>query len=83
MVSEDAFYLSHTVEPVDVPAAGRGRRVPSAPGSPGPSSSPGDRAAPWHRSPDPDHYVEFRHATVADAMRRVPERLRAVERGVP
>ncbi|HTP54552.1 MAG TPA: pyruvate ferredoxin oxidoreductase [Thermoplasmata archaeon] len=69
MVCEDAFYLSHTVEPVDVPAAGvvDGFLPPRAPLA---TLSPGT-VARLGSFTGPDHYVEFRHH-VAEAMERVP-----------
>jgi 2-oxoisovalerate ferredoxin oxidoreductase alpha subunit len=77
MVSEDAFYLSHTVEPVDIPDAATvdaflPPRVPMATLVPGTASRLGSFTGPVE-------YVQFRHA-VAEAMDRVPEVLRAVER---
>ncbi len=76
MVNEDAFYLSHPVEPVDVPPQDqvdaflppRDARAVLVPGV----------AARLGSFTGPDHYVEFRKE-VSNAMRRVPERLRAVE----
>ncbi len=76
MVTEDAFYLSHTVEPVEVPAQtevdaflpAREARAVLVPG----------RAARLGSFTGPDHYVEFRHE-VAQAMARVPEVFRGVE----
>ncbi|MCI4339757.1 MAG: pyruvate ferredoxin oxidoreductase [Thermoplasmata archaeon] len=76
MVCEDAFYLSHTVEPVDVPDAAlvdrflpaRDARAVLVPGVP-------TRVGSFT---GPDHYVEFRRET-ARAMDRVPGAMRAVE----
>ncbi|MGA8543534.1 MAG: pyruvate ferredoxin oxidoreductase [Thermoplasmata archaeon] len=76
MVTEDAFYLSHTVEPVDVPDAAvidrflppRDPRSILVPGTVGRLGS----------FTGPDHYVEFRRE-VARAMDRVPEVLARVE----
>jgi 2-oxoisovalerate ferredoxin oxidoreductase alpha subunit len=76
MVCEDAFYLSHTVEPVDVPdPAVVDRFLPPreshailAPGTAGRLGS----------FTGPDHYVEFRRH-VADAMERVPKVFATVE----
>ncbi len=76
MVTEDAFYLSHTVEPVDVPDQAlvdhflppRERRAVLVPGETGRLGS----------FTGPEHYVEFRRE-VADAMQRVPKVLTAVE----
>jgi len=77
MVCEDAFYLSHTVEPVDVPSAetvdaflpprdGRAILVPGVPGRLGSFTGPED-------------YVKFRHQEAA-AMDRVIPTLDRVER---
>jgi len=76
MVNEDAFYLSHTVEPVDVPSQEdvdsflppRDARAVLIPGV----------ASRLGSFTGPDRYVEFRKE-VANAMRRVPQRLRDVE----
>ena len=76
MVTEDAFYLSHTVEPVDVPDASvvdrflppREAHAVLHPGETGRLGS----------FTGPDHYVEFRRQ-VADAMKRVPATLTMVE----
>ena len=76
MVSEDAFYLSHTVEPVEVPdpslvdafLPARDARAVLIPGVPARLGS----------FTGPDHYVEFRHE-VAKAMERVPATLRRIE----
>ena len=76
MVTEDAFYLSHTVEPVDVPDPAtvdaflppRDARAVLVPGTVGRLGS----------FTGPDHYVEFRRET-ARAMERVPEVFRRVE----
>jgi len=76
MVCEDAFYLSHTVEPVDVPEqsvvdAFLPPREPHAVLTPGVANRVGSFTGP-------DHYVEFRRH-VADAMERVPKVLTEVE----
>ncbi len=76
MVTEDAFYLSHTVEPVDVPDpatvdAFLPRREPHAVLAPG-------RATRLGSFTGPDHYVDFRH-DVGAAMDRVREVLPRVE----
>jgi 2-oxoisovalerate ferredoxin oxidoreductase alpha subunit len=76
MVTEDAFYLSHTYEPVDIlPAeavdAFLPARVPLATLVPGEVARVGSFTGP-------DHYVEFRRE-VARAMDRVPETLALVE----
>jgi pyruvate/2-oxoacid:ferredoxin oxidoreductase alpha subunit len=76
MVCEDAFYLSHTVEPVDVPSASdvdaflppRDARAVLVPGA----------ATRVGSFTGPDHYVEFRRE-VARAMDRVPVAMRTVE----
>ncbi|MFY9717114.1 MAG: transketolase C-terminal domain-containing protein [Thermoplasmata archaeon] len=76
MVCEDAFYLSHTVEPVDVPAAAvvdgflapRENHATLVPGS----------VARLGSFTGPDHYVEFRRQ-VAQAMERVPAVFAEVE----
>jgi len=76
MVTEDAFYLSHTVEPVEVPdpqlvdqfLPARDARAVLAPGVPARLGS----------FTGPDHYVEFRHE-VAEAMDRVLPTLRRIE----
>lgn len=76
MVTEDAFYLSHTVEPVDVPDASLvDAFLPPRPARavlvPGVASRLGSFTGPVE-------YVEFRKA-VADAMARVPARQREIE----
>ena len=76
MVCEDAFYLSHTVEPVDVPNQSvvdgfLPPREPHAVLTPGVANRVGSFTGP-------DHYVEFRRH-VADAMERVPKVFAAVE----
>ena len=76
MVTEDAFYLSHTVEPVDVPSADvvdrflppRDARAVLIPGIPSRLGS----------FTGPEHYVEFRRE-VATAMDHVPATFAAVE----
>jgi pyruvate/2-oxoacid:ferredoxin oxidoreductase alpha subunit len=76
MVTEDAFYLSHTVEPVEVPEPQvvdrflparplRGVLVPGAPSRVGSFTGP-------------DHYVEFRRE-VARGMEAVLPTLAAIE----
>ncbi|MGD1099838.1 MAG: pyruvate ferredoxin oxidoreductase [Thermoplasmata archaeon] len=76
MVMEDAFYLSHTLEPVDVPdqAVVDGFLPPReahATLHPGTSARLGSFTGP-------DRYVDFRFE-VAKAMERVPATLRLVE----
>jgi pyruvate/2-oxoacid:ferredoxin oxidoreductase alpha subunit len=74
MVNEDAFYLSHTVEPVDVPAAEvvdrfLPPRAPHAVLRPGTATRLGSFTGP-------DHYVEFRHElahATEQVLRRLPE----------
>jgi len=74
MVNEDAFYLSHTVEPVDVPpqeAVDRflPPRDARAVLRPGVASRLGSFTGP-------DHYVEFRHELSRandEVLRRIPE----------
>jgi 2-oxoisovalerate ferredoxin oxidoreductase alpha subunit len=76
MVTEDAFYLSHTVEPVDVPE----QSVVDEFLPPRESHAiliPGETARLGSFT-GPGHYVEFRRH-VADAMERVPATLVAVE----
>lgn len=76
MVCEDAFYLSHTVEPVDVPPSAdvdaflppRDARAVLVPG----------RATRVGSFTGPDHYVEFRRE-VARATERVPVAMRNIE----
>ena len=76
MVTEDAFFLSHTVEPVEVPdpslvdafLPARDARAVLVPGVPARLGS----------FTGPDHYVEFRRE-VAKAMERVPVALRQIE----
>ncbi len=76
MITEDAFYLSHTVEPVDVPASEvvdrflppRDARAVLHPGT----------VARLGSFTGPDHYVEFRRE-VARAMEHVPETFETVE----
>ncbi|HLY76893.1 MAG TPA: transketolase C-terminal domain-containing protein [Thermoplasmata archaeon] len=77
MVTEDAFYLSHTAEPVEVPDAplvdrflpARDARATLVAGVPTRLGS----------FTGPDHYVRFRRE-VAYAMARVPEALREIEK---
>ena len=77
MVTEDAFYLSHTVEPVEVPdpdvvdrfLPARDARAILTPGVPARLGS----------FTGPDHYVEFRHQ-VAEAMDRVLPTYRKIEK---
>ena len=77
MVGEDAFYLSHTVEPVSIPSPAevdgflpaRDARAILVPGRSGRLGS----------FTGPVEYVQFRRA-VARAMSRVPEVLTQVER---
>jgi 2-oxoisovalerate ferredoxin oxidoreductase alpha subunit len=76
MVCEDAFYLSHTVEPVDVPE-------PSAVDAFLPPRSPRGVLTPGVPSrvgsfTGPAEYVGFRRG-VADAMARVPAKIAEVE----
>jgi pyruvate/2-oxoacid:ferredoxin oxidoreductase alpha subunit len=76
MVCEDAFYLSHTFEPVDVPAPELvDRFLPPREGHailrPGTASRLGSFTGP-------DHYVEFRHE-LARATAEVLPRLVEVE----
>ena len=74
MVNEDAFYLSHTVEPVDVPEPEAvDRFLPPREGHailhPGVASRLGSFVGP-------DRYVEFRHElarATAQALQRLPE----------
>jgi pyruvate/2-oxoacid:ferredoxin oxidoreductase alpha subunit len=76
MVTEDAFYLSHTVEPVDIPdqrdvdlfLPKRDARAVLVPGQPGRVGS----------FTGPDHYVEFRRE-LAKATDRVIPKLQQVE----
>jgi pyruvate/2-oxoacid:ferredoxin oxidoreductase alpha subunit len=76
MVTEDAFYLSHTLEPVDVPdqevvdkfLPPRESHAILVPGT----------AARLGSFTGPDRYVDFRFE-VAKAMERVPATLRLVE----
>lgn len=77
MVTEDAFYLSHTVEPVEVPAPSlvdsflpaRDARAVLVPGVPVRLGS----------FTGPVEYVEFRRE-VAKAMERVPEAFQRIEK---
>ena len=76
MVTEDAFYLSHTYEPVDIPDRGAVNRFlpardPRAVLIPGKGIRLGSFTGP-------DHYVEFRHE-LAKATAAVFPTLRAVE----
>jgi len=76
MVSEDAFYLSHTVEPVDVPEPGQvDAFLPAREARdvlvPGVASRVGSFTGP-------DHYVEFRRE-VARGMDAVRPTLEVVE----
>ena len=69
MITEDAFYLSHTVEPVDVPDQSvidqfLPPREPHAILVPGETMRLGSFTGP-------DHYVEFREK-LAEAIQRVP-----------
>jgi len=76
MVTEDAFYLSHTVEPVEVPdpslvdsfLPSRDARAVLVPGV----------ATRLGSFTGPEQYVEFRYE-VAKAMERVPAALRQIE----
>ncbi|HEV2165875.1 MAG TPA: transketolase C-terminal domain-containing protein [Thermoplasmata archaeon] len=77
MVTEDAFYLSHTLEPVEIPSQSEvdaflPPRVPLATLDPGTASRLGSFTGP-------DEYVRFRHA-VSEAIERVPAVLAEVER---
>lgn len=77
MVAEDAFYLSHTLEPVDVPDPAivdgflppRARTGTLAP----------EKATRLGSFTGPAEYVAFRKST-AEAMDRVPARLAQLER---
>ena len=76
MIAEDAFYLSHTLEPVDVPDQATVDRFlpprePHAVLIPGAAIRVGSYTGP-------DHYVDFRHQ-VAEAMQRVPKVFETVE----
>jgi 2-oxoisovalerate ferredoxin oxidoreductase alpha subunit len=76
MVNEDAFYLSHTVEPVDVPdQALVDRFLPPREAhavlAPGLATRLGSFTGP-------DHYVDFRHE-VAEATARVGKTMEEVE----
>jgi pyruvate/2-oxoacid:ferredoxin oxidoreductase alpha subunit len=76
MVTEDAFYLSHTLEPIEVPEPGvvdefLPPREPRAILQPGVASRLGSFTGPVE-------YVEFRRA-VAAAMEQVPARLAEIE----
>ena len=76
MVTEDAFYLSHTVEPVDVPDPATvdtflPPRAPRAVLVPGQATRLGSFTGP-------DGYVDFRHDQ-AEAMEHVPSVLAKVE----
>ncbi len=76
MVTEDAFYLSHTVEPVDVPdPAVVDRFLP--PREPHAVLVPGE-ATRLGSFTGPEHYVDFRHQ-IGEAMARVPKVLETVE----
>ncbi len=76
MISEDAFYLSHTVEPVDVPTPDEVDRF-LPPRDPRAVLVPGN-ATRLGSFTGPEHYVEFRQE-VARAMERVPATLGEVE----
>jgi 2-oxoisovalerate ferredoxin oxidoreductase alpha subunit len=77
MVTEDAFYLSHTIEPVEVPdpvavdsfLPARDARAVLVPGVPARLGS----------FTGPVEYVDFRRA-VAEAMERVPAAYRQIEK---
>jgi len=74
MVNEDAFFLSHTVEPVDVPSAEVVDRF-LPPRAPHAVLVPGV-AARLGSFTGPDHYVEFRHELARandQVLRRLPE----------
>jgi pyruvate/2-oxoacid:ferredoxin oxidoreductase alpha subunit len=76
MVNEDAFYLSHTYEPVDIPDQELVDRFlpprePHAVLRPGTASRLGSFTGP-------DHYVEFR-ADLARATAAVPKRIAEAE----
>ncbi|HTT26588.1 MAG TPA: transketolase C-terminal domain-containing protein, partial [Thermoplasmata archaeon] len=76
MVTEDAFYLSHTLEPVEVPESGvvDAFLPPREPRS----VLQLDVASRLGSFTGPVEYVEFRRA-VAAAMAQVPERLAEIE----
>ncbi len=76
MVTEDAFYLSHTVEPVDVPEATLVDRF-LPPREPHAILVPGE-ATRLGSFTGPDHYVDFRKQ-LADAIERVPKLLGKIE----
>ena len=76
MVTEDAFYLSHTLEPVDVPDQEVVDKF-LPPREPHAILVPGT-AARLGSFTGPDRYVDFRFE-VAKAMERVPATLRFVE----
>ncbi len=76
MIAEDAFYLSHTVEPVDVPTQDQADAF-LPPRNPEDIVRPGV-AARLGSFIGPDLYMEFR-AKVARAMERVPRVLPEVE----
>ncbi len=74
LVAEDAFYLSHTVEPVEVPSAETADRFlpPRGPVGTLPLGGP----ARLGSFTGPDRYVEFRHElarATAAVLRREPE----------
>ena len=76
MVAEDAFYLSHTVEPVDVPDPAQVDRF-LPPREPHAVLVPGETARLGSFT-GPDRYVDFRRQ-LALAVREVPKRLAEVE----
>ncbi len=76
MVNEDAFYLSHTVEPVDVPDAELVDRF--LPPRRAQAVLELERPSRLGSFTGPDHYVEFRRA-LADATAEVPGRLVEIE----
>jgi 2-oxoisovalerate ferredoxin oxidoreductase alpha subunit len=74
MVNEDAFYLSHTVEPVDVPSPEVADRF-LPPREPHAILKP-EVASRLGSFTGPDHYVEFRRElsrATDQVLRRVPE----------
>ncbi len=76
MVAEDAFYLSHTLEPVDIPSQSEVDAFLPPRGKVRPLELHASRLGSFS---GPDHYTEFRRK-VADAMDRAAKVLPEVER---
>jgi pyruvate/2-oxoacid:ferredoxin oxidoreductase alpha subunit len=76
MVAEDAFFLTHTVEPVDIPSAAEVDRFLPPRSKLG--SLPLDGRGRLGSFTGPEHYTEFRRA-IADGMDRAAARTPEIE----